>query len=176
MSVPDGPTTEQHVRPDHAHTPDLSGPDGDHGSDGWEDQYTDPEHGDLWTGPKRLNLDEPGTPPSDIPPPDLPSPDIVPPEDDSVSVEELELALERAKLVADDCAAILKPALQAMEDGAWVSRSGDEFSLALEDNARIATESAERVVEIIEAELERRRSTGDVEPKVFMPADTGMGV
>ncbi|NEE02791.1 hypothetical protein [Phytoactinopolyspora halotolerans] len=178
--------------------------------DGRAAEHAGPEHGELWTGPEKLDLDEPGTPPADVPPPDmpgpdspqdipppdlpspeistpdlsspdlpapsLPTPDLPHPEDDGVSLEELEFALERAKLVAEDCAAILKPALQAMADGAWVSRSGDEFSLALEDNARITTEAAERVVEIIEAELQRRRNTHGLEPKAFMPADSEAGV
>jgi hypothetical protein len=99
------------------------------------------------------------------PPPPPPQP-----EDNQVSREELELALERAKLVADDCATILQPAVQAMLDGAWVSRRADEFSLALEEHARIATVAGERPVHVIERALSQRIETGDPQlPDVFMP-------
>lgn len=99
------------------------------------------------------------------------------PDSDPVSREELELALERAKLVADDCAGILRPAIQAMKDGAWVSRRADEFSLELEEQARHAADAGQGKVEIIQNTLNSRFSGDDGglvlhEPQIPMPMST----
>lgn len=96
--------------------------------------------------------------------------------------EELELALERARLVADDCASILAPAVQAMQDGAWISRRADEFSLELDDNIRQATEAGQDVVQVIEEALNRQDGAGEpvilpeeveFDQPVILPADGG---
>lgn len=75
--------------------------------------------------------------------------------------EELEMALRRAQLVADDCAALLDPAQRAMEDGAWVSRLADEFSTGLMTHARMAATIADGCVETIQTALDTR---GEDEP------------
>jgi hypothetical protein len=117
-----------------------------------------PDRPPAWEG-------EHGTPPSHgyIEPPRF-EPPICWPDDpklptDHVSREELEIALERARLVADDCATILKPAIQAMHDGAWVSRRGDQFSLELDDHARVAADSAAATVQIIQNALDQLTGT-----------------
>ncbi|NED96325.1 hypothetical protein G1H11_13505 [Phytoactinopolyspora alkaliphila] len=119
-----------------------------------------------WSPPE-LDLHVPELePPIVLDPPTPPEP----PQDSQVSREELELALERAKLVAEDCATILQPAVQAMLDGAWVSRRADEFSLALEEHARMATSAGAHPVRVIEHALDQRLETGDpLQPGVFMP-------
>ncbi|AYY12232.1 hypothetical protein EF847_05430 [Actinobacteria bacterium YIM 96077] len=118
----------------------------EHGAGGSSGEYAPPiadvERPDI-------DIDRPEIPlPPDCKPP--------PPDSDEGSREELELALERARLVADDCASILKPAIQAMHDQAWVSQRADEFSLELEDHARKATEAGEETVQLIEDRLNRQ--------------------
>lgn len=91
------------------------------------------------------------------------APDIIarpeprPPDDPgAASREELEMALRRAQLVADDCASLLEPAQRAMEDGAWVSRLADEFSTGLTMHARLAGTVADGCVETIQTALDTR--------------------
>lgn len=139
--------------------PDAYGPD-----------ESDPNHLDLRTQPDYVEMERPpntevGNPPEfETPTCRLPLP---PDLGGQVSREELELALERAKLVADDCSSILQPAVQAMRDGAWVSSRADEFSLALDEHARIATAAAQRPVEIIENALSERGDSGDFD--IYLP-------
>lgn len=79
----------------------------------------------------------------------------IPPHDFPIaSREELEMALHRAQLVMDDCTTLLDPALQAMQDGAWVSRRGDEFSTALTTHSRLAGTVAESCVETIQVAID----------------------
>lgn len=93
--------------------------------------------------------------------PDDPLPPIqvpeepVPPRQPLPDDDELRIALERARLIADDLRSILRPVAQTLRDGAWVSRRADEFSLELDDNARQLAAIGERGVEAIE-ELARR--------------------
>ncbi|WP_166353200.1 hypothetical protein [Phytoactinopolyspora limicola] len=127
----------------------------------------------------RLPLDEPPgrdmsdlqTQPDFIVGPPRPEPPICPPPEppSQVSREELELALERARLVAEDCATILAPAIQAMHDGAWVSRRADEFSVELEQYARIAAEAGQGTVRVIERALEQHTDAVDPQLPVYLP-------
>ncbi|RIQ12438.1 hypothetical protein [Jiangella rhizosphaerae] len=94
-------------------------------------------------------------------------PPIVPlPDTGTSSREELEMALQRAQLVADDCESLFSAAQRAMEDGAWVSRLADEFSNGLTVHARLAGSVAESCVETIQAALDAR---GDDEPLEVRP-------
>lgn len=78
------------------------------------------------------------------------------PYDPGSSREELEMALQRAQLVADDCESLFAAAQRAMEDGAWVSRLADEFSTGLVVHARLAGSVAGSCVETIQAALDAR--------------------
>jgi succinate dehydrogenase/fumarate reductase flavoprotein subunit len=114
----------------------------------------------LGTRPLEVHPDRPGadTAPDIIalPAPEHPGPR--PPDDaGTASREELEMALRRAQLVADDCASLLDPAQRAMEDGAWVSRLADEFSTGLTTHARLAGTVADGCVETIQTALDTRR-------------------
>ncbi|WP_116952525.1 hypothetical protein [Jiangella endophytica] len=89
------------------------------------------------------------------------APDIIarpptcPPHDPGTSSrEELEMALQRAQLVADDCESLFSAAQRAMEDGAWVSSLADQFSGGLATHARLAGSVAESCVEVIQAALD----------------------
>jgi hypothetical protein len=122
------------------------------------------------TRPLELHPDRPGyAPPEVSTQPDVDTaPDIIalpgpqnpgpmPPDDPgTASREELEMALRRAQLVADDCASLLDPAQRAMEDGAWVSRLADEFSTGLTMHARLAGSIADGCVETIQTALDTR--------------------
>ncbi|NDL58940.1 hypothetical protein [Phytoactinopolyspora mesophila] len=136
----------------HSQVPEIDVPVPD-SPPAWDDG-TLPSHGRI--SPPQFEIPESR-------PPDFPE---VP--TDHVSREELEIALERARLVADDCASILKPAIQAMHDGAWVSRRGDQFSLELEDHARVAADSAAGTVQVIQNALDQLIGT---EPDVDEPTD-----
>lgn len=92
--------------------------------------------------------------------PGLPPPCPRPPDPGPVD-EELRIALERARLVADELESVLRPAAQALRDGAWVSRRADEFSLELDENARLCGTIAGRGVEAIEELARRGRPGGD---------------
>ena len=83
-------------------------------------------------------------------------PPIILPDYPDASREELEMALQRAQLVAEDCESLFAAAQRAMEDGAWVSRLADEFSTALATHARLAGSVAESCVEVIQAALDSR--------------------
>lgn len=83
-------------------------------------------------------------------------PTIGPPDPGTSSREELEMALHRAQLVADDCESLLSAAQRAMEDGAWVSRLADEFSNGLTMHARLAGSIAANCVETIQTALDAR--------------------
>lgn len=103
------------------------------------------------------------TRPLAIQPDDGTTPDIVArppiialPDPGTSSREELEMALQRAQLVADDCESLLAPAQRAMEDGAWVSRLADEFSNELTVHARLAGSVAAACVETIQTALDSR--------------------
>ncbi|WP_053207475.1 hypothetical protein [Jiangella muralis] len=84
-------------------------------------------------------------------------PPTIPPHDPGTSSrEELEMALQRAQLVADDCESLFAPAQRAMEDGAWVSRLADEFFNELTVQARLAGSVAAAGVETIQTALDGR--------------------
>ncbi len=89
--------------------------------------------------------------------PDIIARPPIPPNDPGTSSrEELEMALQRAQLVADDCESLLSAAQRAMEDGAWVSNRADEFSNALSVHSRMAGNVAGACVETIQAALDAR--------------------
>ncbi|TDD69243.1 hypothetical protein E1262_13020 [Jiangella aurantiaca] len=83
-------------------------------------------------------------------------PTIPPPDPGTSSREELEMALQRAQLVAEDCESLFAAAQRAMEDGAWVSRLADEFSNGLTVHARLAGSVAGSCVETIQTALDAR--------------------
>lgn len=153
----DGPSLGSISDPDH---PSLGGTgDGDAplGSAPGDD-------GELGVSPggPDVGLESPpdcGLPPGD----DLPHFETLPGE---VTVypppesDEIRIALERARQVAEDLRQVLQPAQQMMREGAWESRSADQFSLELEENARHCTMVGQRGVEAIE-ELSRRGPPGD---------------
>lgn len=91
------------------------------------------------------------------PPPSSQRP--IPPAEPEPS-EEIRIALERARLVVADLESVLGPAAQALRDGAWVSRSADDFSLELDGHARQCGVIGERAIEAIE-ELARRPKPDD---------------
>lgn len=151
------------------------------GARAWVLDTEQPEtgHSDLVNQPDYVGPDYLVPEPPDLRPPERPDPPPPEPPGD-VSREELEIALERAKLVADDCATILDPAIQAMKDGAWVSRAADEFSLALEGHARMAADAGERQVETIKEAFDRHLGDGGgagddygaVQPRLVTPVPT----
>jgi hypothetical protein len=104
------------------------------------------DHIDFMPLPGEPPVCPPGRPPIR---PEEPAPD-----------EHLQIALERAKLIVADLESALRPAAQALRDGAWVSRRADEFSLELDDNIRQSGLIGERAVEAIE-ELVRRGRPDD---------------
>lgn len=104
--------------------------------------------------------DELVTLPGDLPPgqiPEIPTPRHPLPDDD-----ELRIALERARMIADELSSVLRPVTQALHDGAWVSRRADEFSLELDDGIRHLATIGDRSVEAIEA-LAQQGRPGDGE-------------
>ncbi|MBB5785540.1 hypothetical protein [Jiangella mangrovi] len=120
------------------------------------DGFAPSPHG---TRPLELHPDRPGvdTAPDVVALPAPQNPGPRPPDDPgTASREELEMALRRAQLVADDCASLLDPAQRAMEEGAWVSRLADEFSTGLAAHARLAGGIADGCVDIIQTALDTR--------------------
>lgn len=119
------------------------------------------------TRPLEVQPDRPDVstqPDVDTAPDIIARPEPIPPDDSgTASREELEMALRRAQLVADDCAALLEPAQRAMEDGAWVSRLADEFSTGLTMHARLAGTIADGCVETIQTALDTRGNDDPLE-------------
>lgn len=99
--------------------------------------------------------------PDDPRPPDQVPEQPVPPRQPLPDDDELRIALERARLIADDLGSVLRPVVEALRDGAWVSRRADEFSLELDDNARQLAAIGERGVEAIEELAQRGRPEDD---------------
>lgn len=93
---------------------------------------------------------------SQIPRPDN-QPDGCFPMPPVASRDELELALHRAQLVAEDCASVLDPAIRAMEEGAWVSSRADEFFTGLTTHSRLAGSIGQSCVDTIIEALETGR-------------------
>lgn len=134
------PTDDLHTLPDFETLPDV---------------HTQP---DFETLPDVHTQPDFGTLPDCRLPTDLPD-DCFP----VASREELEMALHRAQLVLADCEAILEPAVQALMDGAWVSRMADEFYTGLTTYSRLTAGIGESCVETIQEALDVRGDDDIVE-------------